>query len=199
MKSIILSLLLATGILHTYAQTDAHVASTNLTENTTGRNIRKLLIISTGPMSSRKIAQDLKYAFDKEFKNHDLTTSLVHLGDISYFTDENIQIASKMYPHDAILVINPQLVSDSTRDYVHRTLAHNLFLRNRGLPVRQKRTKEFSTQTSIFSLLDDANITVPFWSAQMEVATNLASDKYFDHLVKTLKDTWLSQMISLGS
>jgi len=150
-------------------------------------------------MSSRKIAQDLKYALDKEFKNKEFSSSLSYLGDISYFTDENIRIASRVYPHDAILVITPEFVADSTRDYVRRTLAHNLLIRNYALPAKKKRTKEFSTQLTTFSLLDDGNPAVLFWSEQIEISTNLGSDKYFVHLARTLRDTWHSQMISMGN
>ncbi|WP_147323556.1 hypothetical protein [Chitinophaga silvatica] len=199
MKRIILLLLLATGFINAYTQTDNPNTTSSTKENTTGRKIKKLLILTAGPMSSRKIAQDLKYALDKEFKNKEFMSSLSYLGDIDYLTEENIQIASKMYPHDAILLISPELVADSTRDYVHRTLAHNLLIRDYSRPVKKKRTKEFSTQASFFSLLDDANPTVPFWSTYLVISTNLASNKYFDDLVKTLIYSWNAEKISIGS
>ncbi|WP_143309579.1 hypothetical protein [Chitinophaga vietnamensis] len=199
MKKIILLLLLAAGLINAYAQTGDPTIVTSIKENTTERQIKKLLILSAGPMSSRKIAQDVKYALDKELKNEAFSSSLMYLGDVSHVTDENIRIASRMYPHDAILVIAPEFVADSTKDYVHRTLAYNIFLRDYGRPAKKKGTKEFTNQLSIFSLLDDTNLTEPYWAAQIAISTNLGSDKYFNHLVKMLKETWYSQMISLGS
>ncbi|MFB6455819.1 hypothetical protein ACE38W_11150 [Chitinophaga sp. Hz27] len=198
MKRVVLSLLLAMGLLTAYAQNNNPSVESSANAPSIERKIKKLLILSAGPMSSRKIAQDVKYALDKEFKGMEFSSSFIHMGDLSYCTDENIQIASKMYPHDAILVIRPELVTDSTKDYVRRSLAYNLLLRDYSRPLKKKRTEEYSTQLSSFFLYDGATPPAPFWSAQLEVNTNLRSESYYDHLVRTLKDTWEAEKIRIG-
>ncbi|MBC9931501.1 hypothetical protein [Chitinophaga qingshengii] len=162
-----------------------------------------MLIISAGPMSTRKIGQDMKYALDKEFRNTSFQTSVVHLGTLEYCTDENIAKASGLFPHDVILVVAPKEVNDkSVRKNLNtplsRAAASLLFSGPAHVPDRHIR-QEFTDQLETFYLLDKTNLQEPFWIGQSNISTNLGSDKYFTFLLNNLLRIWKDEGISMGS
>lgn len=200
MKRLLLLLWLLVPVIPTLAQGHDFVLN-EIRENATARKIGSLLIITAGPMSTRKIGQDMKYALDKQFRNKSFETSVVHLGTIEYCTDENIAKASAMYPHDAVLIVAPKEVEDkSVIKSLNKplpTAALVMLLGPARAPDRHIR-KEFTNQLETFYLLDKSNLQEPFWIGQSNVSTNLGSNKYFDYLIKNLLRIWKDEGVVVG-
>ncbi|WP_212001165.1 hypothetical protein [Chitinophaga sp. HK235] len=200
MKRLLLILWLLVPVIPTVAQGHDFVLN-EIRQNSTTRKMGSLLIISAGPMSTRKIGQDMKYALDKEFRNKSFQTSVVHLGTLEYCTDENIAKASAMFPHDAVLVVAPKEVEDqSVTKNPNKPLprAASLILLGPVLAPNRYSRKEFTNQLETFYLLDKSNLQEPFWIGQSNVSTNLGSGKYFDFLVNNLLRIWKDEGISIG-
>ncbi|MBV7528531.1 hypothetical protein [Chitinophaga sp. sic0106] len=191
MKNIILALLLVAGMLPAYAQ----VINTNSdTDSSTVTYISKLLILSTGTLSSRKIAQDLQYALDKKYKHAGFSSTFVHLGKFQNGEPISIQAAAKTHPHDAILLITPNLVRDCTIVYVRNNMAIG---GNRN--TENLYPNEYSHQQSTFHLMYDADPNRPIRQFPLDISTNLASKKYFNKLADTLVKKLNSHLIVLGN
>ncbi|NML36345.1 hypothetical protein HHL17_03955 [Chitinophaga sp. G-6-1-13] len=200
MKRLLLILWLLVPVIPTVAQGHDFVLN-EIRQNSTTRKIGSLLIISAGPMSTRKIGQDMKYALDKEFRNKSFQTSVVHLGTLENCTDENIAKASAMFPHDAVLVVVPKEVEDkSVTENPNKPLPRviSLVLLGPALAPNRYSRKEFTNQLETFYLLDKSNLQEPFWIGQSNVSTNLGSNKYFDFLVNHLLHIWKDEGISVG-
>ncbi|QJB34601.1 hypothetical protein HF329_26195 [Chitinophaga oryzae] len=200
MKRLLLLLWLLVPVISAMGQGHDFVLN-EIRENTTARKIGSLLIISAGPMSTRKIGQDMKYALDKQFRNKSFQTSIVHLGTLEYCTDENIAKASAMFPHDVVLVVVPKEVEDhavTKNPNKPLTRAASLVLLGPLLAPNRYSRKEFANQLETFYLLDKSNLQEPFWIGQSNVSTNLDSNKYFDYLIKNLLRIWKDEGISVG-
>jgi|GEM_PF-6587087 len=180
------------------------LATITTLENTVPRQLHHLLIISSGPMSSRKIALDIKYALDKQLKGGKFASTIVHLGGMEDCTTENIQKALNMHPHDAALLITPQLDTLPNKTYSPKPLPDYLsvaLLVVTGVkdPYRPKAKREYAQQMMILNLLEGTNAQSPFWSGQTLKMTDLGSGRYYQRLVETMLNTLKEQHIFLGS
>lgn len=58
---------------------------------------------------------------------------------------------------------------------------------------------DITRQASTFSLFDGADYKNPYWTANVDLSTNLAAEKIYDKLAAGLLKTWKMEGIVAGS
>jgi hypothetical protein len=168
-------------------------------ENTTPRQFKQLLIVSAGAMSNRKTAQDLKYALDKQFKKLGVTTAYEHLGSAELCIPENIRIAAKKHPHDAVFVITPLGAANFIREIEYWGNGYDEKSRRTTSSETVIRGFEATHQTSILGLFDDTDFANPYWAADADLFTELAAERIYDKVAKGLIENWKKANIIAGT
>ncbi|NIG52591.1 hypothetical protein [Chitinophaga sp. Cy-1792] len=205
MKYLILSVLLAAGVTAAQAQIKRNSCSwESWTNNTVPRQITKLLIISSGHMSGRKVVQDLKYALDQKLGKKQASTVFIYMGETWNVTPDTIRHIARLYPHDAILLVTPQGTTDRTSSFSPTTswYSRKKYVPNVAGPFAQETgtaTKyENIDMISTLDLLDDDNIDQPYWSAHMKLHTVLSSRRLYVKMANQLLSDWKKQQINIG-
>lgn len=140
---------------------------------------KTLLLLSSGPMSSRKYIQDLQYEMKKRLEKKGMTCSVEYVGPESDNLQEKINTAVKTHHPDLYMVVTPTSIQNVTTDGFNGDEFKS------GRPLI-----DWTQQIFEINLYDNITGQLILWKARLETRTDLAAEKIFKRLSATLLDRW---------
>ncbi|RBL93479.1 hypothetical protein [Chitinophaga flava] len=136
---------------------------------------KTLLLLSSGPMSSRKYIQDLQYEMKKRLEKKGLACSLEYIGLESDNLQEKINTAVKTHHPDLYMVVTP-------------TSIQNVIAQDNSNSSRMM--VDWTQQTFDINLYDNTSGQLNLWEARLESRADLSGEKIFRRLSAALLDRW---------
>ncbi|MFB6455820.1 hypothetical protein ACE38W_11160 [Chitinophaga sp. Hz27] len=171
MKNLLLLLACCCAMATAVAQKQInHFEYQETVKNDSSHHISRLLVVATGNMFTRKVADDLRYALDKQCSKRKVEISFQYL---NHYEDAGTIFPMKPTEaalHDAVLLIRPD---DSTSTALKQVTGFMLFKSN--------------------------NVKTPIWTAKLAIKADLSSSSYFNYLALKLIQIWKANKIFLGS
>ncbi|NML36188.1 hypothetical protein HHL17_03160 [Chitinophaga sp. G-6-1-13] len=176
--------------LHVAAQKAYYRLIETPVENVPVKSRKSLLLIVSGPMSTRKYIQDLQYELKKDLDKKGVTCLLEYAGDDAARLTEKVNAAVKTHQPDCYLVIQPVALQNMTTTPEREVRYVDPKTGNIVSYVKRVPITEWTDQVMEIHFYDNGPQNSKIWEARLQSRTNLAAEKIFRRIAADMLKSW---------